>query len=432
MKKTFNSRIVSIICLVIFISGTISCKKDDTLESTKVELLSYGPAGVKHGEQIRFIGKNLDKVTAIKLTGATVAKAEFIEQSSELIIITVPQAAERGVVTLETPDGDVVSKAPIDFEVPVKITSIPATIKPGDNLTITGEFLHWVTSITFADEVVVTEFVSKSSNQITVTVPMEARTGALIIATGGTEPLTIESEEELNVILPAISTLSPNPVEREADLTITGTNLDLTEGILFKGTTDTVKEFVSKTATQLVVKVPAEASGGAITLVTYSDIQVKSPADLEIDGDLPPLAPLGIPFYIDGFESGWGKWGGWGAGSVDVASTEKVRDGAASIKVTFADDWGGPLQFGGGNSPTSGYSKLVFSIFGTAGTNGKKLNATFKGGSTESKEITVVEGEWTEYQIPLSDFGNPANITESFFQSQGWAGIIYVDHIGLR
>ncbi len=100
--------------------------------------------------------------------------------------------------------------------------------------------------------------------------------------------------------------------------------------------------------------------------------------------------------------------------------------------MVFAADWGGPFQIGGGNSSTTGRTELAFSIFGGAGTNGKAINVIAKGGSTEQVTINVVEGEWTEFKIPLGDFGNPATITEFFLQSQGWAGTIYFDHLGLR
>jgi hypothetical protein len=110
-----------------------------------------------------------------------------------------------------------------------------------------------------------------------------------------------------------------------------------------------------------------------------------------------------------------------------------VRDGDKGIKIAFGGDWGGAMQLGGGNSSTSGYTQFVVSIFGTAGTGGKVVNLIVKGGSTEEKQITIVEGEWTEYKLPLSStFGSPGTITELFFQDRGWSGTIYVDHIGLR
>lgn len=429
MKIIFNTRLLSLICIVMSIGITASCKKDKDTNSGKVELLSFGPAGVQHGDTISFIGNNLNKVTAIELTGVSVPQSAFIQQTSVLIKILVPEEAERGPATLKTPEGDVTSITSIDFDVPVTITSFTTAARPGENITITGTYLNWISSITFGKDVVVTEFVTRSLTELVVTVPAEAQTGALIISTGGTEPLTIETEEELVVALPAISNFSPNPAERGSNITISGTNLDLTMGVLFKGLTAPVTVFVSQSATELVVTIPEDANKGKITLLAHSLVAVESDNALELVGDLPPLAPLGLAFYDDALENGWQKWGGWGGGAVDMENSDNVRDGEKAIKVTFANDWGGALQLGGGNSSTTGYSNVVFSIFGTAGTEGKQLNVLVAG---KEKVITIVEGEWTEYNVPLTDYESPATINEFTLQDRGFAGTIYIDHIGLK
>src|SRR5690554_2419068 len=103
MKLKSNSPIYLLVAVFLLSGMLSSCKKDEDTASGLVELLSFGPAGVQHGEQITFIGKNLDKVTEIVLTGASVAKADFVEQTRERIIIVVPEATERGPVTLKTP-----------------------------------------------------------------------------------------------------------------------------------------------------------------------------------------------------------------------------------------------------------------------------------------------------------------------------------------
>ena len=429
MKIIFNTRMLLLICLVISIGIAASCKKDKDTNNGSVELLSFGPAGVQHGDTISFIGNNLNKVTAIALTGVSVPQSSFIQQTSTLITILVPEAAEQGPVTLKTSEGDVTSKTAINFDVPVTITSFTTTARPGENITITGEYLNWVESITFAKDVAVTEFVTRSLTELVVKVPAEAQTGSLIISTGGTEPLTIETEDELEVALPAISEFSPNPAERGSNITIKGTNLDLTMGVLFKGLTAPVTSFVSQSATALVVTVPEDANKGKITLLAHSLVAVESDDALELIGDLPPLAPLGLVFYDDALENGWQKWGGWGGGAVDMENSDNVRDGDKAIKVTFANDWGGPLQLGGGNSSTTGYSNVVFSIFGEPGTEGKQLNVLVAG---KEKVITIIEGEWTEYNVPLTDYASPVTINEFTLQGRGFAGTIYIDHIGLK
>lgn len=428
--KSFNrSTILASAFFFLVVAMLSSCKKDSDPNAGIVELLSFGPAGVKHGEDIRFIGNNLDKVTAIELVGAVIQQAQFKEQTRESIVLVVPAEAKSGRVKLLTTAGEIMSKSTINFEVPVVITGMPEEARPGEEITITGEYMNWITAVHFAGGKVVTEFVDSSLNSLKLIVPQDAKTGTLIFYTGGTDPLIIESETELKVTLPMAVSFSPNPIDRGQDLTITGTNLDLTMGILFKGVTDTIRDFVSISATQLVVKVPEKANKGKLNLVAYSRVLTESVEDLKINGDLPPLDPLALSFYTDQLDNGWQKWGGWGGGSSILDDANNVRDGTKSIQVLFKDDWGGPLQLGGGNSSTAGRTELAFSIFGETGTGGKELNILVNG---KEKIISIIEGEWTEYHLPLSDFSSPATINEFILQSRGWGGTIFIDHIGLR
>lgn len=434
MKILSTIRLIAVVMsLAVITLGVSSCKKDDDVSMTDdVQLLSFGPTGVKHGEKVSIIGNNLDRVTAVEFAGAAVESGAFEQQTSELIVLTVPMAAERGVITLKTTEGDIVSKSPFDLEVPVMISDFPAVVRPGENMTIKGNFLNWVTGIQFAQDTLVTVFVSRSMTELVVSVPMTAQTGPLIFFSSGTVPLSIPTETEVIVTLPAITGLSPVSVEREADLTIVGTDLDLAEGVLFPGVKDPVMTFVSKTPNQIVVKVPKEARKGKISLKAWSGVTVESGTAIEIAGDLPPLEPMNFLLYDDALRNDWSKWNGWGTGSLDMASTEKVRDGEKSIKVTFGGGWGGTLQIGGA-AATAGSTELRFSVFGMPGTNGKKLNVIVKGGSKENHEISVVEGEWTEYKwLIATELGAPATISEFVLQDTGWAGTIFIDQIGLK
>jgi hypothetical protein len=281
---TLNRRLLSLICMILSVTFITACDDDDDDEvnSSEVQLLSFGPSGVKPGEEISFIGNNLDKVTSIELKGASVPSSAFIKKTAELITITVPKETEEGLVTLKTTAGDIVSKTILSFEVPVIIKTVTAEARPGANVTITGEFLNWVTGVRFAQDTTVTKFVSKTLTELVVTVPVNAQSGTLVLYSGGTEPLSTETEKTLVVTLPAITTLAPNPVAKGKNLTITGTNLDLTEGVLFTGSAAAVTKFVSKSATQIVVTVPADAAKGKVSLVTYSKIEVPSKDDLKL------------------------------------------------------------------------------------------------------------------------------------------------------
>jgi hypothetical protein len=427
MKTIWKPRFWAVIGVVALIGLLTACEENDVAGTDEVQLLSFGPSGVKPGDEISFIGNNLDQVTSVELTGASVPASAFTKQSSELIVLKVPQETSEGLVTLKTPAGDIVSKTVLSFKVAVSITKMPATARPGENITITGEYLNWVKSITFAKDTVVTQFVTQSLNTLVVTVPFGAETGKLVFSTGGTEPLVIESETDLAIPLPAIKSFAPAVAEREKNLTITGTDLDLVRGVLFKGLTAPVTEFVSKAAGQLVVKIPKAANKGAISLVAYSGIVVESAEALKFTDDLPDLAPLKYAMYEDALVNSWQNWG-YGA-TFDFANTENVRDGNAAAKVVYAGSWGA-LKFANGSVAMAGYATVTFSIFGTPGTKDKVINVSANAG--KAVPITVKEGVWTEYKLTKAELGSPATLTELVLQETGWAGTIYIDHVGLQ
>ena len=428
MKIVKNIRIITIVYIAITMGLFMSCDDDDDKNAGIVELLSFGPAGVQHGEQITFIGNNLDKITAIELAGASIPNSSFTEQTRERIILTVPVEAEAGLVTLKSAEGDIITKTAISFEVPVTIASITPEARPGATITITGQFMNWVEEVRFPEDLPVTEFVSQSLNELVVTVPEAAQTGTILLITGGTEPLEVESDVDLIVTLPSITGLSPTPVERGSDLTITGENLDLTMGLLFKGLTEPITTFVSQTANQLIVTVPAEANKGAITLIAHSLVEVESEQQLEIAGDLPPLAPLAAAIYIDALENGFDDWSYGGA--VDKANTDNVRDGASAVKKTFDGSWDA-VRFAGSSISTDGKTEFAFSVFGGPGMEGQMMNVIIND-NWSIQTITITEGEWVEHKFTMDDFGNPASIDDWGLQGQGSTGILYIDHIGLR
>jgi hypothetical protein len=433
MRYFLNIKLLFLICGVLSFGLLTSCDDEDesTPNNGQVALLSFGPTGAKHGEQIQFIGLNLDKVEAIDLPGVTVAKAQFVNQSSELITLVVPEEATAGRVTLKTPAGDVISKTVLSFEVPVTITSVTPEARPGANITVTGSKLNWVEGVIFGDsQDTVTTFVNKTLTELTLTVPADAKSGILTFITGGTEPLVIQTENELIVTLPAVTAINPTPVARGANLTITGTNLDLTMGVLFKGVNDTITEFVSKTADQLVVKVPAEASKGAITLMAYSGVTVESQQLIQIAGDLPPLAPLAYALFDEGRSTGWDDWG-WGGASV-WNSNDRAREGDIAAKKTY-DGSGDAIRMHNNTALDLGdYKELTFSVYGTAGTGGKNMKLITNEAWGSPHTFAIVEGEWTTYTLKLADLGNPTELKDLLFQADGWAGVVYYDHIGLR
>ena len=188
----------------------------------------------------------------------------------------------KGFVTLKTPSGDIISKTQFNIGVTSIVSSITSVARPGENISIKGDYLNWVTSVTFNDGKQVTSFVNQSKNELQLAVPVDAQTGTLVLAYAGTDSGFVETTDTLHITLPMATALSPNPIKHADNLTITGTDLDLATKIYFNGVTDPVTDFVSQSATQIVVKVPGATVNGILTLEAASGVKTTSSSDLNV------------------------------------------------------------------------------------------------------------------------------------------------------
>jgi hypothetical protein len=286
MKAKYITQIPLILLFLTAVAFLVSCGDDDENASSKTELLSFGPSGVKPGEEIVFIGKNLKKVTSIVFSPSVeVPSSSFTSTSDEKITLIVPTSVETGKVMLKTMDGQIESKTIFDVEVLIKITSIPSEAKPGTNITITGDYLNWIEEVKFPRDLVVTkeEFVSQSQTELVVTVPMESQTGYLEFAYSGTKPGIGIMNDPITIKLPVVNVLSPQSVKHSENLTLEGGDLDLVTEIKFGGGAVVAKsEFVSQTETAIVVSVPASTTTGKLTLTAPSGLEVVTGSELNI------------------------------------------------------------------------------------------------------------------------------------------------------
>ncbi len=278
------SLLITLLCLVSSSIFFTACKDDDDNEDDgTIVLHSYGPMPIARGAELKFIGKNLDKVSSIMLPGnIEIPASAFGSKTSALITITVPQNAVEGLVVVKTPQGDITTKTPMGFSEPISITSFaPATLKADSVLTITGDYLNLIKQVIFTDRVTVdvADFISQTRSQLKLKIPAAAQSGKIAISNGAEDPIIVYSTNALNVILPAITAISPNPVKAGTNLTITGTNLDLVKTVALGGNQN-VTSFVSQSATELVLTVPATTQDDTLRVIPASGVKVKSASKL--------------------------------------------------------------------------------------------------------------------------------------------------------
>src|SRR5450759_536332 len=159
------------LCIVSTSLFLTSCNKEK--EDTNLILNSFGPMPIARGSELKFIGKNLDKVTAVVLPDG-IEITTFNTKTSDLLTITVPQEAVPGLVVLKTPQGDITTKTEIGFSEPISIAGFsPTTIKSGSELTITGDYLNLVKEVIFTERATVAKvsFISQSRTEIKLNVP---------------------------------------------------------------------------------------------------------------------------------------------------------------------------------------------------------------------------------------------------------------------
>jgi hypothetical protein len=420
--------------LVLAYGGTDSSfvETTDTLHVTLPLVTAVSPNPIKHASNVTLTGTDLDLVKQILFTGVANPVTEFVSQSATSLVVKVPGATTKGAVTVVAASGvSTTSSQQLDLIMPVVDSLIPNPVNPEQNLVITGKNLDLVDSIAFQNVNPVGTFVSQSSSQIVVKVPKGLTEGKITLSVVNST-VKIISSMDLNLVKPVIATMSPNPIGPETNLTITGTDLNLVSAIGFQNA-DPVTTFVSQSATKLVVKVPKGVTEGKITLsVLNSSLTVQSADVLKITGAIPPPV-IAFPFYTDAVTSNWNGWvgDGWG-GTKDYANTSPVREGDKSIKINYVGGYGSPLQLGAGNIDVKPYTTFKISIYGGPGSNGLKVNLGING--ADSYTITLIEGKWTDYQIPLSDLKITGNITAIILKEYNNLGgfTVYVDDIGLN
>jgi len=296
MKRYRLSALLKLCLIVVSCLAFITaCEKDNNSQTNggKVALQSFGPCPIQRGAELRIIGTNLDQVTSIILPGTAAITGDDIKRiSASEIRVIVPQDATPGIISLQTSNQQTISSiTSLTFSEPIIISTItPLTVKPGtDAIKITGDYLNLIEEIIFTDNVHVLKsaFTSQSRQEIDVPVPLKAQSGTIILSNGADIvpdangnfgiPLWIYSTDTLNVIQPAITKISPNPIKAGSELTITGTNFDLADSVSFGGNVGVgMQNFVSVSATQIQVYVPANASDGVVKVIAFSGAGTES------------------------------------------------------------------------------------------------------------------------------------------------------------
>lgn len=223
------------------------------------------PNPVKNGAEITITGKDMDLITGIAFPNAKESKLNKVETTK--VTSTVPEDAQKGDITLSLDNGKTVVVAYTLVE-PTVASCTPAAITAGEKTVIKGTDLDLVASITFPGDVeqTVDKFAAQNANAIAVTVPAAcAGSGFKLNLKNGT---TIEMKDALSIKAatdPAIASVTPGEAIAGSTITITGKNFQNIQN-LYIGSYK-VNRYTSRTNTEIVCQVPANAEVGTYKIV---------------------------------------------------------------------------------------------------------------------------------------------------------------------
>ena len=222
------------------------------------------PNPVKNGAELTITGKDMDLITGIAFPKAAESKLNKVETTK--VTATVPEDAQEGDITLSLANGKTVTVA-YTLVKPTVASCTPAAITAGEKTIIKGTDLDLVKSITFPGdaEMTVDDF-KGTANAIAVTVPAAcAGSGFKLNLKNGT---TVNIDGQLSIKAatdPAIASIAPGEAIAGSTITITGKNFQNIQN-LYIGSYK-VNRYTSRTNTEIVCQVPANAEVGTYKIV---------------------------------------------------------------------------------------------------------------------------------------------------------------------
>ncbi len=223
------------------------------------------PSPIKNGEEITISGKDMDLITGIAFPNAKESKLNKVETTK--VTSTVPEDAQEGDITLSLDNGKTVTVA-YTLVKPTVTACTPAAITAGERTIIKGTDLDLVASVTFPGDVeqTVEKFAAQNANAIAVTVPTAcAGSGFKLNLKNGT---TVNIDGQLSIKAatdPAIASVTPGEAIAGSTITITGKNFQNIQN-LYIGSYK-VNRYTSRTNTEIVCQVPANAEVGTYKIV---------------------------------------------------------------------------------------------------------------------------------------------------------------------
>jgi len=434
MSKHKNFLYLSIL-IISAVVVQLGCKKKDVFPSQQLpEITTLSPLSAMAGTPIIIKGNHLKNVDNVRFGASSAAGFDASANTDTAIHVIVPDSLPIGPLYVQVylPDGKGYSA--IQFTVlktpPVpKIDSVsPTTAFPGDEVTISGTNFAQVISVKFGGVVASFAHTLDTNGKITAVVPLNA--------SGGNQFITVSNTNGVDSIAfdvnfaPVIKGISPALGKTGDTITISGVRFTNITSVKLSAVDVTYTVVNDSTITFIV---PSGGQTGPVT-VTNSLGTATSSTAFTVQGSV-------AEFFVfdESLATGWWTGGtapaaGWDNVSVFNNATP-VQTGSYSISVNYTNGYGGfQVGNGGATIDLTQYSVVKLSIYGGTGTNGKQVKLVLDGDYTNGQLLTIVEGAWTDFTVPLSLLGSHATLTEVVLQefSGNSPSTIYLDNIGIK
>ncbi len=300
MKALSIKGIIAAAMLAVLPMGFVSCNDDDTYDTNQytgtVKLNVFGPCPVARGGELRFLGNGMNQITKIQIPGCDDITNINVVSPTE-IRCEVPQTAEVGYITLTYAGGTITTKTMITYSEPISIESLsPSTVKPGEELTINGEYLNLMNQVCFSfieggDSVNVNkeDFIEHTRSAIKVIVPAEAVTGIVMVSDAAEIPNVVKSEDELIIVTPTVDeVLDLTDAIPGSSQTVKGQDFDLIKSVIL--TTDEI----SRASDDIELDFEYNADEGSITFVLPEEAFDGTIAGVLASGQKVALATIGV------------------------------------------------------------------------------------------------------------------------------------------
>ena len=229
----------------------------------------------KAGETISITGTYFNVVADVTIGGVSAEELTVTEDGTG-ITFTLPAAAPDGEILLVCKSGVEVPVGTIVTVKPSNAVAAPNPVKAGQALTITGQDMDVVTSVTFPNVADAVTEVEVAADKVVVTVPAAATEGELSLNMANGLSVAVP----FTLVKPTVTGYDNSSVSAGGALTIQGTDLDLVKTVQF-GESDVVN--VEGSANAITLSVPMNAQTGSPVLTLANGTTVENVPAINIE-----------------------------------------------------------------------------------------------------------------------------------------------------